>query len=162
MKRTALALAFAFAATQANARQITGRAEVIDSTVIKIGGQYVMLYGVDSVMRKQSCTLSGKPWACWPAAVRELQILVDQGPTTCETVGEPDDYGRVLGRCTVSGHSLNEAFVRSGFGLARPKESKEYVAAEADAKGNKRGLWQGQFVPPSQFRVMAGMIVDRP
>lgn len=162
MKRAILALAIAMLAARAEARQIAGRAEVIDSTVIKIDGQYVMLYGVDSVVRKQGCTLSGKPWACWPAAVRELQILVDQGPASCAVIGRPDDYGRVLGRCTINGQSLNEQFVRSGFGLARPKESKDYVAAEADAKAHKRGLWQGQFMPPSQFRIMAGMIVDRP
>ncbi len=162
MKRAVLALAIATLATQAEARQIVGRAEVIDSTVIKIGSQYVMLFGVDLVMRKQSCTMSAKPWACWPAAVRELQILVDQGPATCDVIGQPDDYGRVLGQCTINGQSLNEQFVRSGFGVARVKELKDYVVAEADARAHKRGLWQGQFVPPTKFRAMAGIFVDRP
>src|SRR5205814_393219 len=132
-----LAIAIAVLATPVYARQIVGRATGLDSTAIEIDGQRVMLFGTDSIMRKQSCSLDGKPWQCWPAAVRELQTLVDQGPATCETVGEPDPFGRVLARCTINGQSLNEQFVRSGFAVARPSESKDYVAAEREAKASK-------------------------
>jgi len=162
MPRALLALAIALCATPAEAKAITGPAKVIDTGVIEIDGQRIMLYGVDSVMRKQSCTLDGKPWQCWAAAIRELETLVDQGPTTCEVVGEPDDYNRVLGRCTINGESLNQQYVRSGFAVARPKETTQYVADEAEAKAKKVGLWQGQFVMPGDFRTRAGIIVDRP
>ena len=79
-----------------------------------------MLFGIDSVMRKQICTLDGKPWQCWSAAVHDLQSLLDQGPVTCDTIGDPDVFGRVLGRCTVNGQSVNEQFVSQGFAVARP------------------------------------------
>jgi endonuclease YncB( thermonuclease family) len=162
MTRALLSLAIALVATQAGARQITGPATVVDSTVIEINGQRIMLYGVDSVMRKQACTIGGKIWQCWPAAVRKLQTLVDQGPATCELIGEPDPYGRVLGRCTVNGQSLNEQFIRSGYAVARPNEVPEYAAAEAEAKKERLGLWQGEFLSPSDFRRRAGILVDRP
>jgi endonuclease YncB( thermonuclease family) len=162
MIRALLALAIALYAAQAEAKQISGPAQVVDSTVIEIDGQRVMLFGIDSVMRKQNCTLDGKVWQCWAAAVRDLQTLVDQGPATCEAVGEPDVYGRLLARCTINGQSLNEQLVRRGYAIARPSETKDYVAAEAEAKEKKVGLWQGQFVNPSEFRRMAGIFVDRP
>ncbi|HJS84643.1 MAG TPA: thermonuclease family protein [Acetobacteraceae bacterium] len=162
MTRALLSLAIALAATQVQARQITGPATVLDSTVIEINGQRIMLYGIDSVMRKQACTVDGKIWQCWPAAVRDLQTLVDQGPATCDVVGEPDPYGRVLGRCTINGQSLNEELVRRGYAVARPNEAPEYAAVEAEAKKEKRGLWQGQFLSPSDFRRRAGILVDRP
>ena len=41
---------------------------------------------LDSVMRKQGCTIGGKIWQCWPAAVRNLEILLDQGPVKLLTV----------------------------------------------------------------------------
>jgi endonuclease YncB( thermonuclease family) len=162
MIRMLLSLVIVMFATPVEANQITGQAKVVDSTVIEINGQRIMLFGVDSVMRKQNCARDGKIWQCWAAAVRELQTLVDQGPATCETIGEPDAYGRVLARCTINGQSLNEQFVRSGYAVARPNETKDYVAAEAEAKEKKVGLWQGQFQMPSEFRTRAGIFVDRP
>jgi endonuclease YncB( thermonuclease family) len=162
MLKALLAAALILLAVPAEARTITGTAKAVDSTIIEIGDQRIMLFGVDSVMRKQSCSLDGKVWACWPAVVHELQTLLDRGPAACETVGDPDVYGRVLARCTVGGQSLNEQFVRSGFAVARPSETKDYVGAEAKAKAEKAGLWQGQFMPPSDFRRAAGIFVDRP
>jgi endonuclease YncB( thermonuclease family) len=121
-----------------------------------------MLFGIDSVMRKQTCELDGKPWQCWPTVVHELQMLLDQGPVTCDPVGEPDIYGRVLARCTVKGQSVNAQLVSRGFAIARPSESTEYVAAEVTAKEKKLGLWQGEFKRPSEFRRVAGILVERP
>ncbi len=153
---------FAACAVPADAAQITGSAKAIDATTILIGGERIMLFGIDSVMRKQICTLDGKPWQCWPAAVNELQSLLNQGPATCDPVGEPDLYGRLLARCTVNGQSINEELVARGFAVARTSETNDYVAAEAAAHEKKLGLWQGQFVPPHEFRMSAGIPVERP
>lgn len=157
-----LALAIALFATPVAASEITGPAKAVDAGVIEIDGKRIMLFGIDSIVRKQSCMLDGKPWPCWESSVRDLQTLVDQGPATCEVVGNPDPYGRLLARCTINGQSLNEQLVRRGYALARPRESQDYLAAEADAKAKKLGLWQGQFMRPSDFRTRAGIFVERP
>ena len=162
MIRALLSLVMAMLATQVEAKQITGPAKVVDSTVIEIDGQRIMIFGIDTVMGKQNCTIDGKTWQCWAAAVREIETLVDQGPATCEAIGEPDVYGRVPARCEINGQSLNEQLVRRGYAVARPNETAEYVAAEAEAKEKKLGLWQGQFQRPSEFRTKAGIFVDRP
>jgi endonuclease YncB( thermonuclease family) len=157
-----LPLVMAMLAVPTLANQMNGKAEAVDPTVISIDGQRIMLFGIDSVMRKQSCTIGGKVWQCWPAALRNLEILVDQGPVTCETVGEPDVYGRLLARCDVNGQSLNEQLVRAGWAIDRRSETTDYVAAEAEAKEKKLGLWQGEFMLPDAFRRAAGIFVDRP
>jgi endonuclease YncB( thermonuclease family) len=149
-------------ATPADADQISGKAEAVDPTVIAINGQRIMLFGIESVMRKQSCTTGGKVWQCWPAALRNLEILLDQGPVTCDSVGEPDVYGRLLARCNVNGESLNGQLVRAGWAIDRRSETVDYVAAEAEAKEKKLGLWQGEFMMPDAFRGAAGIFVDRP
>ena len=157
MIRPFLLLVLAIFSVRAEAGQISGQGKAIDLQIIQIGDTRVMLFGVDFVMRKQTCELDGKPWQCWSAAVRDLQSLLDQGPVTCEPVGEPDVYGRVLARCLVNGQSLNEELVSRGFAIARPSESTDYVAAEETAKEKKLGLWQGKFRSPSEFRMGAGV-----
>ena len=149
-------------AAPAGANQITGPASAVDSTVIEISGKRVMLFGIDSVMRKQICRIDGKVWQCWPAAVRALEILLDRGPATCETVGEPDVYGRLLARCDINDESLNEQLVRTGYAIARRSETTDYVAAETEAKQKRLGLWQGEFMMPDAFRRSAGIFVERP
>jgi endonuclease YncB( thermonuclease family) len=94
--------------------------------------------------------------------MRGLQTLLDQGPVTCETVGEPDVYSRFLARCNINGESLNEQLVRTGWAVARRSETTDYVAAEAEAKEKKLGLWQGEFMMPDAFRRAAGIFVERP
>ena len=162
MIKLLLSLVLVIFATSAGAVQIPGPANAVDPTVIEVNGQRIMLFGIDSVMRKQNCTLGGKIWQCWAAAVRELEILVDQGPATCEVIGEPDVYGRLLARCTINGESLNEQLVRRGYAVARPSETTDYVAAEAAAREEKVGLWRGEFMMPEKFRQAAGIFVERP
>jgi endonuclease YncB( thermonuclease family) len=162
MMRVIAVIAILLLSAPAHAEQISGAAKAIDSTTIQIGEQRIMLFGIDSVMRKQLCMMDGKPWQCWPAAVKALQGLLDAGPARCDTVGNADVFGRWLARCEVNDQSVNEALVAQGFAVARTSESSEYVAAESSAKQNKLGLWKGQFQPPSAFRRAAGIAVERP
>ena len=157
-----LSLVAVLLATSASADPISGPAKAVDSTVIDIAGQRIMLFGIDSVMRKQSCAIGGKVWQCWTSAVRDLQTLLDEGPVACEVIGEPDVFGRLLARCTINGQSLNEQLVRRGYAVARPSESTEYIAAEVAAREEKVGLWRGEFMMPDKFRKAAGIFVERP
>ena len=48
--------------------------------------------------------------------------------------------------------SLNAAMVRSGWALAYRHYSEAYVGQEAEAKAAGRGLWQGRFIEPWDYR----------
>jgi endonuclease YncB( thermonuclease family) len=135
MIKLLLPLVMAILATPALANQITRPAETLDPTVIATNGQRIMLFGIDSVMRKQTCTIGGKILQCWAAALRNLEILLDRGPVTCETVGEPNVYTRLFARCSINGQSLNEKLVRSGYAVARPSEMTDHVVAKTVARG---------------------------
>jgi endonuclease YncB( thermonuclease family) len=152
----------AVATQPAPAETFSGPVTVVDSDVLSFDGQRVMLFGLESVERNQSCRVDGEPWACYAAAVRQLESMVDLGEVVCAPVGEADQYGRYLGRCTVGGEDLNEAFVRSGFAVARADETRDYVDAEKAAQAEGAGLWQGQFQRPEDYRFSVGIFVDRP
>jgi endonuclease YncB( thermonuclease family) len=141
---------------------LRGQAEAIESATILVNGTRVMLYGLESMHPPQICYIDGQAWECWAAAVRQLQTFLGEAPVACTPVGSPDFMGRVLALCEQNGVSLNERYVRSGFALAIESEMPEYAAAEAAAREEGIGLWQGQFVEPADFREGRGITVTRP
>ena len=141
---------------------IAGMATVVDSDGLRVGDTSMMLWGIESVERPQTCVIDGQLWDCYAAAVRALQTIASVADVTCQPVAVPDGYGRILGICFVDGVNINEALVRAGFALAKRDETEDYVAAEDAAKAEGIGLWQGDFVHPADFRVMYGFFVDRP
>jgi len=163
MSRFTLALCVLLATVlPGSGAMLVGQVSVIDSDVLDLNGQRIMLYGLESVERGQTCFIDGTAWDCYPAAVRQLETLVAEGPVECEQVGDPDRYRRILAYCRINGKDLNEAFVASGFAVARPDETDRFVAAEKAAKEAGLGLWQGKFLRPSDYRVSVGIMVDRP
>jgi endonuclease YncB( thermonuclease family) len=137
MIRVPLLLVIVVFAPRVDANEITGPARAVDSAVIAINGQRIMLFGVDSVMRDQTCTFGGKFRRCWAAALRNLEILADQGPVTCETIGEPDVYGRLLARCDVNRESLNEQLVRAGWAI--PGAAKRWSTSQPRRRSSAFG-----------------------
>ncbi len=133
---------------------IEGKARVIDADMLAVGKTRMILWGLDAPERAQTCTLNKKPWTCWNVAARQLQILVESGPVTCENKGVADRFKRIFAKCTVNGEDINEAFVRSGMALAFREQSDEYVNAEEEARASKAGLWQdgAEFVEPWEYR----------
>jgi hypothetical protein len=63
-----------------------------------------------------------------------------------------DAYGRMLGGCTLRGEDLNAWLVREGWALAYIRYSTAYTSAEENARLQKRGLWQGAFIAPWDWR----------
>ena len=146
----------------AQPKQVTGRATAVNAVLLKIGSDYVFLFGVDSVVRTQECLIGRVRWPCYDNAVEALTEIIEAGDTTCTQAGPADYLGRWLGVCTVAGKSVNEAYVRTGFGLAKREETRDYVAAEDAAKAARIGLWQSQFQMPADFRKSENIGIDRP
>ncbi len=139
-----------------------GTAEAVEADVISVNGVRILLFGIDTVEPPQTCTIDGQPWECWPAAVRQLQTFLGEGPVTCTAVRPADVFRRVLALCEQGSGSLNERLVRSGFALAVPDEMPAYVEVEAAARAERIGLWQGRFQLPSEWREGRGIQVRRP
>lgn len=141
---------------------IVGPAMVVDADAIRIGEASIMLWGIESVERPQTCSINGLAWDCHTAAIRSLQTITGVADVSCQQVGRADGYGRILAVCTVAGVDVNEALVRAGFALAKRNETEDYVAAEDAARAERIGLWQGDFMHPADYRVSHGVFTDRP
>ena len=92
----------------------TGMARVIDSDMLEVDGQRIILFGVDAMDRNQTCSIKGKGWDCWAVGARELQILVANEPVSCEDQGIPDPFLRVYAICNVGTVDINEALEKAG------------------------------------------------
>ena len=155
-------IAVATAASAQNGVPIVGPATVVDSDALRVGEVSVMLWGIESIERPQTCNIDGQIWDCYAAAVRSLQTIASIAEVNCDQVGEPDAYGRVLAVCFVSGLNINETLVRDGFALAKRDETDDYVAAEEAARAEGIGLWQSEFMHPAEFRRSNAIFNDRP
>lgn len=131
--------------------QISGPASVTDGDTLRIGSQKIRLHGIDAPESRQTCKASGKSWRCGAAATRALRKRIAGRTVACDE-RDRDRYGRIVAVCRVAGKDVNAWMVSQGWAVAYRKYSRDYVSEESAAKSGRRGLWKGEFVPPSRWR----------
>lgn len=133
----------------ANSNDIT----VIDGDTIKIDNKSVRFGGIDAPERNQTCLDSeGNSWDCGKASTNYLKKLINEEGRVFCVQSDIDRYKRIIGICFAGKKSINELMVRNGMALAYRTYSKHYIEYEEAAKRANRGLWQGTFVEPWEYR----------
>jgi endonuclease YncB( thermonuclease family) len=136
----------------ATAGEITGTASVTDGDTIEIHGQDIRLHGIDAPESRQRCYRpDGSLWRCGQKAALALDRRIGNGPVRC-TWSEKDRYGRLIGTCYRQGRDLNAWMVANGWAMAYRRYSRDYVPEEQAARRHDRGIWNGEFVPPWDWR----------
>ena len=157
---------------------IHGKLRIIDGDTIVIKNQKIRLWGIDAPEMKQICKNGFKKnYNCGIKSKKALEEVIEKKLTKainmsasprkinpndslviCKTKGK-DKYRRVLGICAVDrlslfhiNNSLNAWMVSSGNAVAYKRYSKAFLKHEDEAKINKRGIWQGEFERPEQWR----------
>jgi endonuclease YncB( thermonuclease family) len=121
---------------------------VADGDTIEVGGQRIRLTGLDAPEWNQTCTRAdGTDWSCGRAAADRLREVTRGATLSCRGEGH-DPYGRLLATCSAGVTDLAEAMVRDGLAVA----SGDYQRAESDARRAGRGIWQGRFDRPADWR----------
>lgn len=139
-------------ATMSPADRISGMARAVDGDTLDVGGERVRLEGIDAPEVAQTCPRAWiGTWPCGKSAQRELARIVDRAEVTCDRRGT-DKYGRALGICYAHGKDINAAMVRSGLAWAFIKYSSTYAAEEAQARGQRVGIWQADSEPAWLYR----------
>lgn len=130
---------------------ISGPVRIIDGDTLDLAGQRIRLYGIDAPERDQACTVQTKEYPCGVMATAELTKLTLGQDVRCDG-REHDRYGRLIAVCYVGKQELNATLVRNGWAFAYLQYSSAYVGAEEEARKAQRGVWQGRFVPPWEWR----------
>ena len=113
----------------------------------------IRLTGIDAVEYRQDCERSGlSRWPCGREARAALEKIAGRGPLACE-IAAKDRYGRTLAACRTrpfpDGVDLGAEMVRLGWAIATVDA---YMVEEAGAQAKRRGIWQGDFARPADWR----------
>jgi len=129
----------------------SGPARVVDGDTLIIGSQSVRIEGIDAPEDGQNCSrANGRQWACGAQATRRLRQLSAKGVSCVGS--EFDAYDRLIASCMADKADIGQTMVLNGMALAYRRFSKRYVADEAIARNARRGVWEGPFVEPWQWR----------
>jgi endonuclease YncB( thermonuclease family) len=131
---------------------LVGQAWIVDGDSIRLAGRSIRLDGIDAPEWDQTCLdASGQTWRCGRAASRALREHI-RGQTVSCGPRALDRYGRTIARCTLAdGDDLNAWMVRQGWAIASGFAGT-YAAEQAEAKAAKRGIWDGTFISPANWR----------
>jgi endonuclease YncB( thermonuclease family) len=125
---------------------------VTDGDSLKRGSQRIRLHGIDAPELGQECLdHTGHSYRCGAEARRILKNLIGSREISCDII-ETDRYQRDVARCRVDSVELNREMVRLGWAVAYHRRNIDYLLAEAQARAAKRGVWQGEFELPEDFR----------
>lgn len=134
---------------------ITGEApRVRDGDTITLSGKTIRLAGVDAPEYHQLCaTAAGVAWPCGKAARAQLEAFALTGPITCHSEAR-DRYGRTVAQCgTPAVPSFSAAMVSAGMAVPfASRDVPQYDREQAQARAAKRGVWQGAFQQPEDWR----------
>ncbi len=141
-------------------KEISGNAQIIDGDTIKINSKKIRLHGIDAPEFKQKCKKPyltiifftfTKDYPCGKISTQKLQKKINNKVITCKIL-DIDRYKRLIGECYKRNLNLNSWLVSNGYAVAYRKYSKKYISNEINAKNEKKGIWQGKFEMPWEFR----------
>ena len=147
---------------------VYGDVRVRGAGVVSAGGLWFQLLGVTSPEREVTCPMGKVEYQCGLIAQSKLAELAGGKFHRCDLVKYPPDT-RLWATCApadqrsrnlVAGAiSLNQQWVRSGWGMADAQHTDAYVADETGAKTAKLGLWSAPPRPkPPALAEVAGPI----
>ena len=133
-------------------KQVTGDISFLDGDSFVLSGTEIRLYGIDAPEGRQTCQrANGADYQCGREASRALRNLARGKNITCSVITK-DRYARNVSKCKAGNVDLNHEMVRLGWAIAYRSHSQDYARAEAEARTAKRGVWQGPFKRPQDWR----------
>lgn len=128
---------------------------IVDGDTIHLGQNKIRLIGIDAPERHQQCrTAKGKHWPCGRIATDMLTGMVTAASGVTCIIDGRDRYQRMLGTCfagqDLTGVNLQQALIRAGLAVAEYDHA--YRDDEAAARTEGRGIWNGCFTRPKDWR----------
>ena len=117
-------------------------------------GRELRMWGIDAPEDSQQCFIQGKPWNCGQQSTSALRNAVGQRTVTCVQRDYDHQYNRPVVVCSVGNiDDLSGWQARNGWAIDYTRYSGgAYMSHQNEAVVAKRGIWQGTFVRPWDFR----------
>jgi endonuclease YncB( thermonuclease family) len=130
---------------------------IADGDSFSIGARKLRLRGIDAPEYHQTCKdAAGTDWPCGRTSRAALEKLLTEPGLACKAEAH-DRYARSLATCRSSQTAdIAAAQVRDGMAVSDEYYGSRSFGEEEDAaKAAKRGVWQGEFTLPENFRALA-------
>jgi endonuclease YncB( thermonuclease family) len=161
--RVILFVAIALGGGVATAAELTGVPQIVDGDTLSLGGTTIRLERIDAPELDQVClNATGDIWPCGTEsrdrlaayiADREVRCtLSGEEPTLRRTRGKTPSLRKILATCYLGDEDLNGWMVQQGWAIPYLRRSFTYAPLEENARAQKRGLWQGAFIAPWNWR----------
>lgn len=127
-------------------------AQVVSADTLIIGGRYLRLFGIDAPENNQTCAdRTGRAYACGQQATSWLKGWIADNELECRII-QQDQRGNMIGICSLGAYDLGAALVNAGWAVVYAEHSDIYMPYQVQAQQNARGLWQGEFYMPWDWR----------
>ena len=148
MFRLILFFVLVLSAGPAAAADIVGTPKIIDGETLEVDGKRFRLAGIDAPDPRQTCFIRNREYNCGRISTTALMDLVAGVKVRCRAdAKEPG-----VARCWAGGYELSEGMVHTGWALAMPRDHERFAPIERQAASARRGLWQGEFVMPWDWK----------
>jgi endonuclease YncB( thermonuclease family) len=127
---------------------------IADGDSFSVGSQKLRLAGIDAPEYRQDCKdAAGQLWPCGRTARAALEKLLTEPELACEAEAH-DRYARSLATCrTTNTPDIAAVQVRDGMAVSDEFNGMRSYGDEEDAaRTAKRGIWQGEFEHPADYR----------
>lgn len=140
-------------ASAAQAELLNGPAAALDGRTIAIAGEAIRLLDIDAPDPGQACRdATGADYPCGERARAALAEILDGGPVACDWAVRDAD-GLKLARCMLGNADVARRMLELGWAVpARDCKCETYRDAAQRAEASRRGLWQGGFAMPWDWR----------
>ncbi len=129
----------------------SGIPTIIDGDSIELEHMQIRLFGIDAPEIDQECRKGKTFYACGSQSRKHLRKLIGSSLVECHEE-EVDRYDRAVAECYVKGKNLSSEMVRAGWAVSYINYASPFLKEETEAQKHKRGLWQGDFQEPSEYR----------
>ena len=120
--------------------------------LFKVGDSFMKLYAIDGPDPRQTCRDSrDQKYPCGSMSKEALERLILKKEVVCTPVGSDGAHNYIV-TCRVGKEDVGAAMVLSGWALADRAVSDVYVPYEKEANLAHKGLWEGKFVAPWDWR----------
>lgn len=130
----------------------TGGVRVIDGDSLRPADNDhdIRLQGIDAPEMGQHCrNAKGRDYRCGRQARNHLKTIIAGREVKCRVM-DVDRYQRSISVCHAGETELNRQMVADGWALAY--RLPVYVRFERSAKSARKGIWQGDFDRPENWR----------
>lgn len=125
---------------------------VLTGDTFEVHGRYFKLFGIAAPENNQTCSnAQGRSYNCGREAALWLKDWLEDNEVECHVI-QQDTAGNMVGTCSYGPYDIGAAIVNAGWAVAYTKYTDAYMPYEIQAQQNRRGLWQGEFYKPWDWR----------